>query len=419
MEELSEQRRLNFFNTVSKEQFGIEYIYLEFPDVGFSFALGCTSSYAFVALERKGDRAFELACVSLRDLIETFKTPHQCAVEGIPFHSPWRKNPNVIRSLITGCCFDQFVCAITQELIILTNVDWIAIMIYKVEDGIKRVHTCHMNNHYLVVFYDSETTKNNLIIFDRFRQPTGPVYFKKGFSSRPWKSCHITDDDLFLFNDHDDMKGFFLFEFVAENGGSFRPFQSPKPFEFDTLSTHSLLGVIRSFNENRCIVVANNNLDAVVWIDHQTAHQLPKTESYLIDVEWMPEWNILITHDQYNNLHFYNLSGSRPIPLDDGSVICSPFAPDIFFDVIGHFKREALNRPLRPLERQFPETHFYYKSLAIISSGQFVLLLPDGTLVLFTSHLEQQGGDESYLPPIPALFCASSEQLAVSPFPFV
>lgn len=415
---------------ISKERFNIDRIYLPFT-ADVIHPVGCTTRFAFVVLEYTKSQSFEIARLTL-DNDELKLTPYYCAQHNLDYQSPWKKYPSLFKNFIHACIYDEFICLILSDQVLILNAVW-EIQFTMRSELFETIHCADMNNDYLVLSYLGKKNFNPVLdeekdeekeLFQKFiiirwhsyfpessnHQSNGNsnIVFSTYLKARIVTSCRLTEENYLFLNDCEDRIEFSVFKIDFDTNHLALCTKQPILLFSDEQDQKNRKTLILSSFCHTNFIVQSSYDEFYVYKDHETVFVFQSLPFAMIGFWFIESQQILIAHDQMNNIHFFDFKNKKVELVEDFSPLPSPTAsssflsddqeqeptpfpqatfierdyPKDFWSGIGILKHEVLNSITSLFGLTAVTAKKVYPSLSQLSESQFVFLAPDGTLSL-------------------------------------
>lgn len=347
--------------------------------------IGCTNTHAFIVLEDQAQKTFRLAILKISS--EIFKTPYACDIVckgSMRYEEPWNVVPNHFFDYKAACIFRQYVCIFMAKQFCVFNGQ--GMVKYRFQQEFSVVHSCDMNDQYLIVSYETATKKPHFSIYQFIYPNVCELYYETEWPSiitHCALSTALAPNTTYLkhlvfFNDSHEGVTFKVWDIGDE-----KPFFVPNPnideqVTLDEGYRTTTLFVL-SFNQNRLIVQASLR-DLFMYNPITGVETFPTPKYPMANAHYWNEQSILITQDCTNNLHFFNF-GPKTILLDDMNGQCyqADLPPETGCEMLGMLRENVITAPMHVIQEEVPRPSFPYRSLMTIGDKAFGFLLPDGT----------------------------------------
>lgn len=375
--------------SIAHATFHIERHYIPFRCIQF-FPVGCTSSHAFGVIKQAGDGAFYPVAMQLGS--DIYSLPYDAHSANSRFVSPWRKRLEGFDSYLGGCAFNNFICLITQESVVVLNNKWCVTML---DNSIffKEISFCVMNHEFLVVV-GTIHQQQRLVVYQWY-QHSKPIIRKNVKVKILSVKLVLEGEDTLLFTNMSDNKGFTsiyrikdtqqggLGSFIVLDEGdndddvyddNFSPSQS-YPSQKKETSRWSLISCntftlvseektvlfSKMINDGAIIQVTDSGVSAR-FLD-ESLYSFPEMCFSPIDVISYHE-GIYVVHDKRNSIRFY----------------------DMFDSEITVVKSEDILAPMLSSKCKIPTPiEYYYDSISLCSNKNTIALLLTSGCLCFIS----------------------------------
>lgn len=373
--------------SIAQSTFHIDRHYIPFRHIQF-FPIGCTSSHAFGVIKQTGDGAFYPIVMHLGCGI--FNLPYDACRNNNRFTSPWRKRLEGFDSYLGGCAFNNLICLITHESVVILNNEW---CIQMLDNSIffKEVSFCVMNHEFLVIV-GMIHQQQRLVVY-RWYQHSKPIIKKNIKVKLLSVKLVLEGKDTLLFTNVADNKGFTSIHRIKDTQqgefGSFivldegdddddnDAFDSSQSFlsqnknisrwslikcnNFTLASEEKNVLFSKMINDGTLIQVTDSGVNARFLDD--SLYSFPEMCFSPVDVISYHE-GIYVVHDRRNSLRFY----------------------DMFDSEITVVKSEDILAPMLSLKCKIPTPiEYYYDSISLCSNKNTIALLLTSGCLCFIS----------------------------------
>lgn len=279
---------------LSNGRWQIEQHYIPFPRTEWH-PIGCTSSHVFAVI--KNDR-HEYSPIAMQLTYRNMRRPSQCI--GSEFVSPWKKYPEPFFHFLGGCAYNDRMCLVMQNSLIIINATWKVHM----RDNCVAFRTlisCSMNSRYLVVVgVETGKTEQSMFIYDLTLSLPRRIYYKdvidenvlavhllSNITEAMLVQCESGRTRRMVIEARDGLPRYCVKDFgdLCTTGGRERPTLAKELAD----TSHIVQLIDKSF----------------VLIKSRTDVDRTKLEQQLVIDVVDYEHGVVVSHDSDNSLHFY------------------------------------------------------------------------------------------------------------------